>query len=646
MKLSQTFFSLCFWAFVLATATAQNGIYDNDPFQRMPLGMKKPDYYKRSTAGGTVEKARICPSNWWTGMKNPRLQLMIYDQNIKNCSFSLVYPGVKVVKIHQAENPNYLFIDLWISPQTQPGKMKIQLCGGKKTYEYELLARDRRPGVRQGLSPADNMYLIMPDRFANGDPSNDSKPGMQQTGINRDKIFFRHGGDLQGVIDRLDYIKDLGATAIWLNPVLECDEPYESYHGYATTDHYQIDARFGSNALYKEFVEKAHAKGLKVVMDIVHNHTGDQHWIVKDLPFDNWINQHWNEFTPSNYRDAVWIDPYVSEADRKKLTDGWFDNHMPDWNQRNPFVANYLLYNNIWWMEYSGQDAYRIDTYFYPEQDFMVQWGKRIQEEYPGFTFFGETWVQGLASQAQYTQGSIAAKTPRYLPGVTDFQVHFALQEAMVGRQGWTDGVNRLYITLANDFMYANPLRNVLFLDNHDTNRLLSMLNGNQTQYQSALAAMLCIRGLPCIYYGTEIGMSGAGGGFGEGGRKDFPGGWTEDKENKFSAQGRNAAEEAQFQYLRKLLNYRKNTPALHSGKTRHFIPDNGVYVFFRYNDKQRILVIWNTSDKDLEHSTSRYAEMLSGYTSAKDVVSGETLSGLGTLKVGANGIRVLELGR
>ena len=635
---------MCLFFFSQSPLFAQT-IYDQDPMQRLPIGMQLSVYQPHLPTGGKVDKSRICPPNWWVGMKNPNLQLMIYDQNISQCAVKIKYPGVKVLKVHPATNPNYLFIDLQINPSAKPGKFTIVLSGSvEKTYTYELQARDRSPNRNQGLSPADNMYLIMPDRFANGDPTNDRFEDMSSALLNRDKIYFRHGGDIQGIIDHLDYLQELGITAIWVMPLVESDQPYESYHGYAPTDHYTIDKRYGTNELYKLLVDKAHAKGIKVIMDIIHNHVGDRHWTIRDIPFKDWINQEWPTYTKSNYRDAVWIDPYVSEADRRKLATGWFDSHMPDLNQRNPFLANFLLYSNLWWMEYSGQDAYRIDTYFYPEQDFMINWGKRMLQEYPGYTFFGETWVQSTLAQAQFTAGNRLSEGQRYLPAVTDFQLNYALLEAGAGKQGWTDGANRLYLTLSNDFLYQDARRNVTFLDNHDVSRALSVFNNDWKKFQTSLAALLTIRGLPCLYYGTEIGISGAGGSFGEAGRRDFIGGWREDKINKFTAAGRSTQEEETYQLLHKLLHYRKSTPALQTGKTRHFIPEDGVYVYFRYDDAKRVMVLWNTSDQSQEHALNRYSEMINGFTGGQDVLSGQNISHLKSIPIDAHALRIIEL--
>lgn len=628
--------------FNLQSLSAQN-VYDNDPMQRLPLGMQLSEYAPHLPIGGKVDKSRISPPNWWVGMKNPNLQLMIYDQNISKSTVKINYPGVKVLKVQPGENSNYIFIDLLISPTAKPGKFTISL-GDSKTYTYELQAREKSALKNQGLNPADNMYLIMPDRFANGDPSNDRFDDMRSDLLNREKIYFRHGGDIRGIIDHLDYLQDLGFSAIWIMPLLESDQPYESYHGYAPTDHYTIDKRYGSNALYKQLVEKAHAKGIKVIMDIIQNHVGDQHWTIRDIPFKNWINQEWPSLTKSNYRDAVLIDPYASETDRNKLANGWFDSHMPDLNQRNPYLANYLLYSNLWWMEFSGQDGYRIDTYFYPDEGFMINWGKRMQQEYPGYTFFGETWVQSTLAQAQFTAGNKLTNTPRYLPAVTDFQLNYALLEAASGRQGWTDGANRLYLTLSNDFLYQDARRNVTFLDNHDVSRALSVFGGDWRKFHAGLVALLTLRGLPCIYYGTEIGISGSGGSFGEAGRKDFIGGWKEDPVNKFTAAGRQGMEQQTFLLLRNLLRYRKASPALQTGKTRHFIPENGVYVYFRYDDSKRIMMVWNTTNAPIVHNLSRYAEMLKGYSSGQDIILAKPVADLNAISVEPYAIRVIEL--
>lgn len=643
---------LCLLAFLPQGYTQQDSsIYNDDPMQKRPLGVEEPEYYKRLPDGGPVEEPRVEPPNWWIGMNNSFLQIMIYDEDITNCDVSIAHPGVTVTKVHRVENPNYLFVDVEIAPDTEPGEFPIVLCAGteaeQRTYTYELRQRQPQEGRLQGISSDDLIYLIMPDRFANGDPGNDSFADMQQQGINRDKVFFRHGGDLLGIMERLDYLEDLGVTALWLNPVLENDEPYESYHGYAITDHYEVDKRLGTNEQYRQLVQLCHERGIKVVMDIIHNHVGDQHWFIKDLPTADWIHQETEEFRKSNFRETVLVDPHAAEADKEQMNDGWFDAHMPDLNQQNPYLANYLIQNNLWWNEYSGQDAYRIDTYFYPDQEFMAQWGARMQEEYDHFTFFGETWVHGYSVQAQFTENSaIKGGVPTNLPAVTDFQLYYAIQDILYGREGWTEGTARIYYTLAHDYLYEDAKRNVIFLDNHDLSRYFSVVNEDLQKYKMGLGFLLTTRGTPMLYYGTEILLTGSGGGFGEGGRKDFPGGWEADYFDKFRAVNRTAAEQEAFTYVKKLANYRKNSLALTQGTLTHYIPENGIYVYFREYGEEKVMVVLNALEQEQTVDMDRYAGQLSIYSSATDVISDKTISNLEQLQVPGQTTLILELRR
>ncbi|HEY1023639.1 MAG TPA: alpha-amylase family glycosyl hydrolase, partial [Sphingobacteriaceae bacterium] len=484
---------------------------------------------------------RIEPAFWWTGMKNPSLQLIAHGEKIGDREVRINYPGVKLVKAHQAENPNYLFIDLHIDPAAKPGSFSIQF--NKKgvkpiSYQYELKARDLSVKKAQGVTDKDFIYLIMPDRFANGDRSNDVVSGMQETTLNRDSMYYRHGGDLQGIINKLDYLHDLGVTALWLNPVLENDQPKTSYHGYANTENYKIDRRFGSNELYKRLVDELHKRDMKMIKDIVHNHIGSQHWTMKDLPMKNWVHQ-WPAYTKTNYKDQVLFDPYAAEADKKIMTDGWFDFHMPDVDQENPFVRNYITQSHIWWIEYSGLDGFRLDTYAYNNLDYMAEWGRAIKAEYPNFTFFGETWVHGVPNQVYFTQGkTVNQKLDTELQAVTDFQALWGINEALNGKFGWTDGINKLYTTIASDYVYQDATRNVVFLDNHDLNRFYSVVGEDFNKYRSGIAWLLTTRGIPQFYYGSEILMTGVTNPDGWV-RMDFQGGWPEDKTDKFTAAGR-----------------------------------------------------------------------------------------------------------
>ncbi|MBI1226844.1 MAG: alpha-amylase [Bacteroidetes bacterium] len=610
--------------------------------------MEKSKYRHIAATGGKVDKVRVEPPFWFTGMAHPELEVLIYDQNIKDYEVSLANnAGVKLVEVHQVENPNYLFVDLKIGPGAKPGKFNIVLKKGTdtKNYAYELRARTLSLKVSspEALNSSDFIYLLMPDRFSNGDPSNDSYSDMAQVGVNRDKMYFRHGGDLQGVINHLDYFTELGVTALWLNPVMENDQPYESYHGYAVTDFYNIDKRFGSNELYKKFVEDCHAKGIKVIMDIIFNHCGDQHWFIKDLPSEDWIHQ-WSELTKPVYRGSINTDPYKSEWDQQHVSNGWFDNHMPDLNQQNPRLANYLIQNTIWWAAYTGQDAYRIDTYYYPNQKFTATWAKRMEEEFPGIGMFGEVWVENVSTLAYYTKNNGLSKDFNYnLPQVKDFPLSFALTDALTQKNEWLTGAIRLYMTLSQDFLYENPFRNVLFLDNHDLSRFYSTVGEDVDKLKAGFTFIMTTRGIPSLYYGTEILLTGYTNPDGKV-RQDFPGGWPGDTVNKFTAAGRSPKENDAFNYFKKLANYRKANPVLQTGKLTQFVPEDGVYVYFRHNVDKTVMCIMNCNDQPKSVSTEHFEERMFGFTKAKNIITDEVLSNLENVQVGRYTTLVLEL--
>ncbi len=644
-------FLLLFAACIACKAVAQPGnIYDNNPEQRLPIGTEKPGHRHIPATGGKVDKPRVEPPFWWTGMAHPQVELLIYDQNIGGHEVSLTNAnGVKINSVHKVQNPNYLFVELEIGAGAKPGKFNIVLTKGsdKKTYPYEIKSRQPKSVAANSpdpnLSSADFTYLIMPDRFSNGDPSNDSFKDMNQVGVNRSKMYFRHGGDLQGVLNHLDYLTELGVTALWLNPVQENDQAYESYHGYAVTDFYNIDKRFGSNELYKKLVDDCHARGIKVVMDIIFNHCGIEHWFIRDLPSEDWVHQ-WKEFTRPVYRGTINMDPYASQEDTKRVQEGWFDNHMPDLNQNNPRLANYLIQNTVWWSEYSGQDAYRIDTYYYPDQAFMARWAKRMQEEFPGIGMFGEVWEHSVPTLAWYTQNNyLDGGFNSYLPSVKDFQVHFALIDALTKPNDWTSGVIKLYYVLSQDFLYDDPSRNVLFLDNHDLSRFYSTMNEDPEKLKCAYAFMMTTRGTPSLYYGTEILLTGYTNPDGKV-RQDFPGGWEGDSVNKFSAAGRTPKENEMFDFFKKIGNYRKNNPVLHHGKLTHFVPEDGVYVYFRHDANKTVMCIMNANDKQVTVNTQRFSERMFGFSKAKNVVTDVVVPNIGEIQVGRYYTLVLEL--
>jgi glycosidase len=586
---------------------------------------------------------RVEPMFWWVGMHNPNIQLIVHGNNIASRKATLSYPGVTLVAVHKVENPNYLFIDLKIASNTNPGTFPIRFTGGVEkplTYTYTLKKRNKSAGRIQGVTDKDLIYLIMPDRFANGDPNNDSFPNMREQGVLRDSMFYRHGGDLQGVMDHLDYLKDLGVTAIWLTPEIENDEPKASYHGYTVTDHYKIDPRYGTNELYKKFVEKCHSMGLKVIKDVVHNHAGTEGYTIIDMPMKNWVHQ-WPAYTRSNFKYEAVMDPHGSALDRKLMLNGWFDHRMADLNENNTYVQNFLTQNHIWWVEYAGIDGLRLDTYPYNDPEYMAKWAQDVRAEFPKLSIFGEVLAGDAATEAYFTEGNTVNRGfDTHLPGITNAVAKNGIYDALNAKDD--GGVSHLYEVFARDFLFKDVNKNVLFLDNHDMSRVLSVVEEDISKYKSAMALLLTLRGVPQLYYGDEILMKNLSNPDGLV-REDFPGGWSGDKKNKFTAIGRTEKENDAFNYVRSLANYRKNTPALQSGKMMQYIPEAGIYVYFRYDNKKTVMVIYNSRDKEEQATTARYYERINQAAKAKNVVTGEIID-LAKIKVPAKTALVLEL--
>jgi glycosidase len=591
---------------------------------------------------------RIEPAFWWVGMKNTKLQLIVHGNNIAASTVKMNYAGVKLLKVNKVENPNYLFLDLDITPAAKAGTFNISFeKAGEKafTYSYQLLNRDRSANRAQGVTSKDLIYLIMPDRFSNGDPSNDTQSWMREKTVNRDSMYSRHGGDIQGVMNHLDYLKDLGVTTIWMTPEVENDEPHASYHGYAVTNHYRTDARYGTNELYKQYVEKCHSMGMKVIKDLVHNHAGTEGWTILDMPMKSWVHQ-WPTYTQSNFRYGPLTDPHAAAADKKQMLDGWFDHRMADMNENNAYVQNYLTQNHIWWIEYAGVDGFRLDTYPYNDAAYMADWAQKVKAEYPNFSIFGEVLDHEVSYEAYFTQGNTVNRGfDTHLPGITDAAVKDAIIEALNGKQGWNNGVNHLYNTLAQDYMYQNPMRNCVFLDNHDMTRFLTEVKEDFAKYKSGMAILMTMRGIPQMYYGDEILMTGEGHPDGLV-RADFSGGFPGDKDNKFTAAGRTARENEAFNYVRALANYRKNSTALQTGKMMQYIPQNGIYVYFRYDAKSTVMVIYNSGDKDATLNTDRFTERMASFAQAKNVIIGEQLPGIKNISVSGKSTLVLELSK
>jgi glycosidase len=608
----------------------------------------------RVTVAQDVQIQRVNPTNWWVGMKNPTVQLMVYGPNAGTLAYSLSYPGVKLAKTHTVENPNYAFLDLVISPTAKAGTLQLTGKRGSQTLTqpFELKARDKTP-KGSGVTSADFIYLAMPDRFANGDPANDKFADMADPNADRTNPFYRHGGDLAGAVKHLDYLKDLGVTAIWFTPVLENNQPLtneggvmrSAYHGYGFTDHYAIDKRLGGNDAYKTFVKKAHADGLKVVQDAVYNHVGINHWFIKDMPSKDWLHQ-WPTYTNTSYKYQPITDPHAAEIDRRVTLDGWFVPFLPDLNQSNPYVANFLIQHAIWTVEEFGVDAWRVDTYMYNDMPFMNRCNAALMTEYPKIHIFGESWVNNVVDQAYYTRNKIDFPFKSNQPGGLDFVLYSAMLDGLKQNFSWDDGVNRPYQALAQDAVYADPTKLVTFLDNHDTDRYLSVIGDDFDKYKIGLTWLLTTRGIPSMYYGTEILMKNFKDPSDAEVRRDFPGGFSGDKENKFEAAGRTDKENDAFNFVKRLANYRRVTPALHSGKLTQYLPQNGTYVYFRYDAGKTVMVATNSTEKEISLDTDRFYECMNGFTSAKNVLTDEKLTDLKLLKLPAKTALVLELGK
>lgn len=588
---------------------------------------------------------RIDPPNWWIGMKDSTLQLCVFGKEISTWDVTTQYPGVRIEKVTKADNPDFIFIDLSLSSNVVPGNLNLIFSKGKAItqYPYSVYAREKTKTGHSGFDSRDLIYMLMPDRFSNGDLSNDVLKGAQEIDLNRDSIFYRHGGDIQGVINHLDYIKSTGSTALWLTPVVENDQIRDSYHGYAVTDHYKIDPRFGSQSLYKQLVQNAHSIGMKLIMDMVYNHVGERHWFYLNPPTKDWFH-FTNSFIQTNYRLTSLMDPHSAEADKNKMSNGWFVKHMPDLNQKNPYVAKYLIQNSIWWIETSGVDGFRLDTYAYSDLEFMRRLLQAVKSEYPNFGLIGEVWDHAVSFQAWLTKGSNIKGAPEtLLPGVTDFQLYFAINEALNKNMDWTGGLSRIYYALAQDFLYRDPNQNLIFLDNHDLSRFYSVIGEDLRKFKMGIGFLLTTRGIPCIYYGTEILMKNFADPDGKV-RADFPGGWQTDRTNKFKQEGRTESEKEAFNYLQKLALIRQNEPALQTGELTQFVPEKDTYIYFRKKGKSAIMVIMYTGTKAIMLDWSRYSQMLAESKIGRELISGEDISLVTPHLLEPNSIRIIKL--
>jgi glycosidase len=572
---------------------------------------------------------RIEPLNWWVGMKQP-LQLLFYGNNLQGATVRCVEQGVSVTGTHQAESPNYLFADVQIAPDAKPGTYTFEITRGQEKITRQYVVAERREGSanRKGFDASDMIYLLMPDRFANGDPSNDTHTDAAEK-VNRKSPYGRHGGDIQGIINHLDYIQEVGVTTVWPTPLLFDNEPHASYHGYACADYYRIDPRFGSNSLYKTMVDEAHRRGIKWIMDMVPNHCGAAHWWMNDLPFASWVNQ-FPTYTQSNYQMATQSDPHASNYDRDLCARGWFDRAMPDMNLANPFVLQYLSQMAVWWIEYANLDGLRVDTYPYSNKQGIAAWTKNIMDEYLHLNIVGEAWFS-IPSFIAYWQAGANNRDgyDSHLPAVMDFSLQENVITALLhdSLPAWGEGMMKVYTSVAQDFVYANPDNVLIFAENHDTNRLAWLLKGKKEKQKMVMALLATMRGIPQLYCGSEWMMrNNAKQGHGEE-RLDMPGGWPGDKRSVFEASGRTKVENEVFDYTKKLFQWRKTATVIHTGKLMQFVPvDNNLYVYFRYTDTERVMVVINNSREEKSIDWLRYAEMTGGYTQGVDVISGQTV--------------------
>lgn len=610
--------------------------------------MKKLLLLLLTTTFAFAQIDRVEPPFWYADMNLSEVQIMFYGKNISQNEVT-VSNGIVIKNVQKTENPNYLFVTIETKNVTAQD-LVFSFSKNKKvafTKKYSLKSRRKDSRFRKGFDSSDMIYLLMPDRFANGNPNNDStKETIEKA--NRANKDGRHGGDIEGIINNLDYIKSVGATAIWPTPLCEDNDERGSYHTYGQSDVYKIDSRFGTNEDYVRLSAELHQRGMKNIMDYVTNHWGYKHWMMNDLPTYDWIHQ-FPGYAQTNYRMNTQFDSNASKNDTNLFTDGWFVKSMPDLNQSNPLVLKYLIQNAIWWVEYADLDGFRVDTYPYGDKNGVTQWSKSIMEEYPNFNIVGEVWYHTPAQNAYWQKDSKIGAIQSfnsYLPSVMDF----TLQEIINGgvfnenQNSWDKGMVKVYSNFTSDFMYPNINNLLVFVENHDTDRLNEIIKNDIDKYKMALSLIATIRGIPQIYYGSEIGMSGSKS-KGDGDiRHDFPGGWKGDTNNAFSNEGRTKEQQHYFDFTAKLFNWRKGKSVIHTGKTTHYAPENNVYTYFRYNDTESVMVMINNSEEKQEVAVSRFKENLQHYSTGNEVISGKTINIKNTITIEAKSALIVEL--
>lgn len=590
---------------------------------------------------------RVDPPHWWVGMHHPELQLMVSGKDIAGASVQFDYEGVKLLSVSSLESPNYLFLDLEIQPGATPGTFPIDLVKGDGTlytFDYVIKSRETGSSSRAGFNNSDVICLAMPDRFANGDPGNDVVEGMREGLADRSDRTGRHGGDLKGFKDHLDYLEKMGYTALWLNPVFENDMEQASYHGYSITDFYRVDPRLGTNEDFRELSRMARERGIKMIMDMVFNHIGLFHPWMEDVPTADWIN-YYPDYVRTNHRRTVNQDPYASAADRKRMVDGWFVPTMPDLNLHNRFLVNYLIQNSIWWIEYAHLAGIRMDTYPYPAKDAMAEWNRRVLAEYPDLNIVGEEWSTDPGLVSYWQRGKVNSDGYQgHLPSLFDFPLQSALRESLLAEDGWDSGWLKLYETLSSDSQYPDPFNLVIFPDNHDMSRFYMQLGMDAELYKLGIIYILTTRGIPQILYGSEILMTHTESDHHGDIRKDFPGGWKGDDRNGFTGEGLTKDERDMQAFFRNMLQWRKTNPVIHTGHMIHFAPRGGTYVYGRYNEDKTVMVILNKSNEMERIPADHFIELTQSRLSGKDVISGKKIDLSGEIEVPAKTGYILEL--
>lgn len=627
------FVSFCFFAIFNSSVSADN----SDRFA------------KGNTASSIVN--HIEPPSWWVDMRDSNLQLMVHGQGIADFAVKTESLGWKIISTEKTDNKNYLFINLLIAENATAKSYQLHFSGQANTasdftVDYELNSRRKDSADRQGFNASDVIYLITPDRFANGNYQNDQVEGLKE-GINRRDHYGRHGGDIQGVIDHLGYIQDMGFSQIWLNPVLENDHQKSSYHGYSTTDYYNIDKRFGSNRLYKELSQKAKSKGIGIIKDVILNHIGSEHWWMRDLPSKDWINNN-TQYKETTHRRESLHDPHGTNEDIEAFASGWFVPTMPDLNQRNPFLANYLIQNNIWWTEFADLSGIRVDTFSYSDKNFLAEYTRRLMQEYPNFNIVAEEWSLSPNIVSYWQRGNKTHDGYLFeLPSLMDFPLQDTLIKGLTEKETWSDGLRKLYEIMASDFVYADPYNLVVFPDNHDMSRIYTQLGHDQQLTKIAVAYFATTRGIPQYFYGTEILMDNRNTDSHGVIRTDFPGGWKMDKANGFSGQGLESHQISMQNFTKKLLNWRRESNAVHRGKLTHYAPKKGAYVYFRHDAKDKVMVILNKSEESIEINPDDYPSMLSSIEkekSAVDILTDKDYSLAKKFSIPAKTVLILQL--